>query len=89
MMQNLLAERLHLKAHYETRDYPAWDLMVANGGAKMKASVPDQSTGEDSEGPLVMGPSRTVPPGMPIDSQGFPILSRGVDYAMAITAPPL
>lgn len=35
MMQNLLADRFHLKAHFETRVMPVYDLIVAKGGPKL------------------------------------------------------
>lgn len=43
MLQNLLVERFHLVAHHETRNFPAYDLAVDNGGLKLKgtASQPD------------------------------------------------
>lgn len=36
MMQNLLSERFHLKLHREKKDLPAYALVVAKGGPKMK-----------------------------------------------------
>jgi bla regulator protein BlaR1 len=39
MLQTLFEERLGLKWHYETRVLPSYDLMVANGGAKLKPTV--------------------------------------------------
>jgi uncharacterized protein (TIGR03435 family) len=41
MMRNLLAERFHLKMHMETREFPAYELVVAKSGLKMKES-PDK-----------------------------------------------
>jgi uncharacterized protein (TIGR03435 family) len=40
MLQNLLAERFHLTLHHGTKDFPAYELLVANGGPKMKPSPP-------------------------------------------------
>jgi len=45
MLQNLLAERLNLKVHYETKDFvSAYDLIVASGGPKLQEtpSAPDR-----------------------------------------------
>jgi len=39
-LQALLADRFQLKAHFETRDAPAYALVVAKGGPKFKAAVP-------------------------------------------------
>lgn len=41
MLQNLLADRLKVVAHKETRDLPVFELTVAKGGVKMKPYVED------------------------------------------------
>jgi uncharacterized protein (TIGR03435 family) len=41
MFQNLLAERFHLAAHLEKRNFTVYELTVAKGGLKMKESVAD------------------------------------------------
>lgn len=38
MMQVLLAERFNLKVHWETRERPVYDLVVAKGGSKLHAA---------------------------------------------------
>lgn len=43
MLQALFAERFHLKLHQETRTLPAYDLVLAKGGAKLQ---PSQSKGK-------------------------------------------
>lgn len=35
MMQSLLADRFQLKAHFETREMPAYELVLAKGGSKL------------------------------------------------------
>ena len=41
MMQSLLAERFHLEAHKETRNFPGYELVVSKEGAKLKESASD------------------------------------------------
>jgi uncharacterized protein (TIGR03435 family) len=41
MLQGLLVERFHLAVHHETREFQVYDLEVAKGGPKMKASTPN------------------------------------------------
>jgi bla regulator protein blaR1 len=36
MMQSLLADRFQMKAHFETREMPVYELLVAKGGPKLK-----------------------------------------------------
>ncbi len=42
MQQSLLADRFQLKAHFETREMPEYELVVAKGGLKLKEN-PDAS----------------------------------------------
>jgi uncharacterized protein (TIGR03435 family) len=37
MMQDLMADRFNLKTHWETREGPVYNLVVAKGGLKMRA----------------------------------------------------
>ena len=39
MIQALLAERFHLKAHTISKDFPAFEMVVANGGARLKIAA--------------------------------------------------
>jgi uncharacterized protein (TIGR03435 family) len=51
MLQSLLADRYRLKAHLETRLGPAYDLVVAKGGFKMKEEPEgEKATGMISDG---------------------------------------
>lgn len=68
LLQTLLADRFQLKLHHETRVLPMYDLVVAKGGPKLKASVPvstppdtasDASKNSDAAKPrgmMTMGP---------------------------------
>jgi len=40
MMQNLLAERFHLKVHMLSKEFAAYELVVAKGGPKLKEAAP-------------------------------------------------
>jgi uncharacterized protein (TIGR03435 family) len=45
MLQPLLADRFHLKAHIEQREMPIYELVVAKGGSKLKEAPPNQAGG--------------------------------------------
>lgn len=52
MLQTLLAERFKLAVHRETKELPAYSLVVAKGGSKLKVAVPDTKSGfSDATGP--------------------------------------
>jgi uncharacterized protein (TIGR03435 family) len=42
MFQDLLEDRFKLKRHWETRELPLYDLLVAKNGSKLKASDPNR-----------------------------------------------
>ncbi len=62
MLQGLLAERFHLKAHIESKDFAAYVLVVAKNGPKLKESVAAAAAN-----------SPAVPPRFSED--GFPVLA--------------
>ncbi len=41
MLQRLLEERFHLKFHRETKKFPAYELVIAKGGPKIKPATPE------------------------------------------------
>jgi uncharacterized protein (TIGR03435 family) len=45
MVQNLLAERFHLVFHHETRNFPGYELVVADGGSRLKEAEPGVGLG--------------------------------------------
>lgn len=47
MLQTLLAERFQLKFHRETKELPAYDLVVGNGPLKLKPGAPDAESKTD------------------------------------------
>ena len=44
MLQSLLAERFHMKAHVERREMPVYDLVVAKGGPKLKVATMEEAS---------------------------------------------
>lgn len=65
MLQNLLAERFHLALHHETRELQGFELVVARGGPKLKASADAGADGSAQP----EAPPKT-------DANGFPILDH-------------
>jgi uncharacterized protein (TIGR03435 family) len=45
MMQAMLADRFALKAHFESREMPIYELVVAKEGPKIKKTAPDDQSG--------------------------------------------
>jgi|HubBroStandDraft_6_1064221.scaffolds.fasta_scaffold61574_1 uncharacterized protein (TIGR03435 family) len=64
MLRNLLAERFHLELHHLTRQLEGFELVVARGGPKLKASA-------ESAGQTVRPDARP-----PTDAHGFPVLDH-------------
>jgi uncharacterized protein (TIGR03435 family) len=62
MEQGLLAERFHLRAHFETRVLPVYELTPARGGLKITSvpAPPDRKPGDPPAGPR---PDDPLPPG--------------------------
>lgn len=44
MMRTLLAARCKLEAHWETKEGPVYDLVIAKGGLKMKEASPNETS---------------------------------------------
>jgi uncharacterized protein (TIGR03435 family) len=49
MQQALLAERFHLKVHFETREMKVYELVPAKGGLKIKSAAPVDHDGDTSK----------------------------------------
>jgi len=75
-LKNLLKERFKLAVHFEKKEVPGYELMVAKGGVKMKEAQPPKDNPDDGKAPGRDGPLQR-------DKEGFPILARGED-TMAI-----
>ena|GEM_PF-266519 len=69
MLQNLLAERFHIRLHHDTKVRPGYELVVANGGPKLKQWTPST----DALG---------VRPG--VDRNGFLRLPAGATKGIAL-----
>jgi uncharacterized protein (TIGR03435 family) len=62
MEQSLLAERFHLKAHFETRILPVYELIPAKGGLKIN-EVPAPPERKPGDPPIAMRADSPLPPG--------------------------
>jgi uncharacterized protein (TIGR03435 family) len=76
MFQRFLTEQFRIKLHHEARFFPAYDLVVAPGGPKLKASD-DQNTPEDPTTPMFASDVR-------VDADGFLILPPGHRTAIVV-----
>jgi len=64
MLQNLLAERFHVRLHHDIQNRPGYELVIAAGGTKLKewtpvANAPDYRPGRDANGFPTTPPSGT------------------------------
>ena len=67
MQQSLLADRFHLKAHFETRVLPAYELSPAKGGLKI-TEVPAPPERKMSDPPIRVRPGDPLPLGSSMSS---------------------
>jgi uncharacterized protein (TIGR03435 family) len=63
MMQNLLAERFHCRVHMESKEFPAYELVVAKAGFKLKEAA--GSSAVETSRPSHEDAFPIVPPGQP------------------------
>jgi len=64
MLRSLLVERFKLAAHHESREVPAYQLVVDKGGTKFQAAPPEEDSAPNKDAPTTSSP--TLPLG------GFP-----------------
>jgi uncharacterized protein (TIGR03435 family) len=62
MQQSLLADRFHLKAHFETRVLPVYELVPAKGGLKI-TEVPAPPVRKPGDPPIAFHPGDPLRPG--------------------------
>jgi uncharacterized protein (TIGR03435 family) len=61
MRQSLLADRFHMKAHFETREMPMYQLVLAKGGSRLTQSPPDATRRLSVAGAFVKGTATNLP----------------------------
>lgn len=83
MLQDLLADRFHLKLHKETKEMSIYSLGIARNGPKLKKAMPDPppDPNDAADGAPMAGGGK-----MAKDADGYPILRPGM--TMAITSTP-
>ncbi len=77
MLQNLLTERFHLALHHDSKEFPGYELVVAEGGPKIKEYVPaaaPSGPGVDSDGFPRLGPGASVSTMMPRIGGGWAMI---------------
>jgi uncharacterized protein (TIGR03435 family) len=84
MQQSLLADRFHLKAHFETRVLPVYELVPAKGGLKITAvpAPPERKPGDPpiqirTGEPLPQGSSMTT-----VNSNGHVLNGRAIQMSL-------
>ncbi|WP_263384657.1 TIGR03435 family protein [Granulicella arctica] len=78
LLQALLADRFKLKIHSETKVLPLYDMVIAKGGLKLKASAPVEASAEAVKDPeaarhrgmMTMGPGMFKGEGISIQAVG-------------------
>lgn len=76
MQQRLLSDRFHLKAHFETRILPVYELVPAKGGLKI-VEVPAPPEPKPGTPPMRFLPGDPLPPGSSttVDSRGLRVFN--------------
>jgi uncharacterized protein (TIGR03435 family) len=54
MLQSLLADRFHLKVHFETKDFPVYSLVIAKGGPKLTETKPEDIRNDSTGTPACL-----------------------------------
>jgi len=75
LQQSLLAERFHLKVHFEKREMPVYELVPAKGGLKVTAVDPPPQSGQDPVKPPKPGEPRSPAMTMGMSADGTVVLT--------------
>lgn len=90
MLQNLLAERFHVRLHHETQSRPGYELVVAPGGTKLKEWTPATDAAPFRPGLDANGFSTAPPSGTffgssaALTSEGVPVFRVVYRDSMAV-----
>jgi len=76
MLRRLLADRFKLRVHHETRQMEAYSLTVAKNGPKLKPHVETAAEADAT------APAPDAIGNLKADSNGYPILPKGMGMAM-------
>jgi uncharacterized protein (TIGR03435 family) len=79
MLQNLLAERFHLRLHHENQNREGYELVVPAGGNKLQQWVPVRDAEPDRQG--------TDRPYLPDFDKGFPTLPANAQLPVGFAVP--
>jgi uncharacterized protein (TIGR03435 family) len=79
MLQNLLAERFHLRLHHENQNREGYELVVPAGGNKLQQWVPVRDAEPDRQG--------TDQPYLPDFDKGFPTLPANAQLPVGFAVP--
>ena len=81
MEQSLLAERFHLKVHFETREMSVFELVPAKGGVKITVAEP--SSTDQTSGPIKAGEMRPGTLSLSVSKNGLNVINgRGTSIEM-------
>jgi uncharacterized protein (TIGR03435 family) len=89
MQQSLLADRFHLKAHFETRVLPVYELVPAKGGLKI-TTVPTPPEFKPGDSPPRFRPGDPLPPGSSmtmLNSNGLRVFNGRAIKMQALVRP--
>jgi len=94
MMQSLLVERFKLSAHHETRESPAYELVVDKGGPKLKPSPPEDDSAANKDAASTGNPALPLgglPGGggsMRFNNDGRGVITGGADGTTRVSQAP-
>ena len=77
MLQNLLVDRFHLAFHREPREATRYELLIAEGGPKLK-EVEETEAPAEPAAPNSARPDRTALKKIPLDRDGYPTQRTGL-----------